>query len=197
MQNNISIPKPCHENWEAMLPEEQGRHCLSCCKTVIDFSTWDNESIIFYLQNKNGERVCGRFNAEQVTPGPLPAQQDLIQGVLRSAMPLLRKIAAVIVLCFGLGYTQEAQAQKLQGKVKVTQQQPTEHRLLGEPAIVPPADTAKPQPVPIVDTTKPMIMGMIAPYHPPKQKPVKQTKVSKQAKPAKVTRTEENMPAKK
>lgn len=167
-----------------MLPEEQGRHCLSCCKTVIDFSTWDNESILDYLQNKNGERVCGRFNAEQVATVPTPSQQELLQGVLRSAMPLLRKIAAVIVLCFGLGHTQEAQAQKMLGKVKVTQQQP-EQRLLGEPAIVQPADTAKQQPVqqPQVDTLRPQIMGMIAPYHPPKKQPAQKSKSKAGGKP--------------
>ncbi|WP_118950696.1 hypothetical protein [Taibaiella helva] len=179
MNKSIQIPKPCHENWDHMLPEEQGRHCLSCCKTVIDFSTWDKESILAYLQNKNGERVCGRFNAEQVTTAPAPSQQELLQGVLSSAMPLLRKIAAVIVLCFGLGYTQEAQAQKMLGKIKVTQQQPAEQRLLGEPAIVQPADTAKPQPVPQVDTLRPQIMGMIMPVDPPKKEPVKKSKSTK------------------
>lgn len=166
-----------------MLPETQGRHCLSCCKTVIDFSTWDNESILAYLQNKNGERVCGRFNSEQVTSEPKPSQQELLQGVLRSAMPLLRKIAAVIVLCFGLSNTPGAHAQKIMGKMlpPPKEQQQSTPQLLGEPAIAQPADTTKTQPVPPqIDTLRPQIMGMIAPYHPPKEQPKK--KVSKAAK---------------
>ncbi|WP_118973447.1 hypothetical protein [Taibaiella koreensis] len=179
MNNSIHIPKPCHENWDNMLREEQGRHCLSCCKTVVDFSTWDNESILAYLQNKNGERVCGRFNAEQVASVPAPSQQELLQGVFRSAMPLLRKIAAVIVLYFGLGSVQETHAQKVVGKIKVTQQ--PQQQLLGEPAVMQPADTAKPQAVPQVDTFKPQIMGMIRMPDPaPKNQPKK--KVSTTAK---------------
>lgn len=195
MKNNISIPKPCHENWETMLPEEQGRHCLSCCKTVIDFSTWDNESIMVYLQQRNSERVCGRFNTEQLAQ-PVAPQQALLQQVVQARMPFLRKIAAIIVLCFGLsGMNNEAQAQKLLGKVAVPKH-PVE-QTTGEIAIQPATDTLKPQPVPVVDTTKPMIMGMIAPYHPPKQKTPKPTKVSKQAKVAKPAKAAEVPPAKR
>ncbi len=34
----LSIPKPCHEDWAAMTPNEQGRHCAVCAKTVTDFT---------------------------------------------------------------------------------------------------------------------------------------------------------------
>ncbi len=171
MENRISIPKPCHENWDNMLPEEQGRHCLSCCKTVIDFSTWDNESILAYLQNKNGERTCGRFKADQLEQAPAPKEM-LIQEVLHSGMPILRKIAAVIVICFGLLQANDTRAQKVVGKIAVVQPDTTYNHTKGEIAILP-ADTNFNKPV-IKDTTKfePMIMGMIAP---PKKdpKPVK------------------------
>jgi hypothetical protein len=32
----IIIPEPCHQNWDAMTPNEQGRHCTSCVNTVVD-----------------------------------------------------------------------------------------------------------------------------------------------------------------
>ena len=56
----VTIPNPCHENWELMTPQEQGRHCKVCNKVIIDFTTMTNEEIILYLQSAK-ESVCGRI----------------------------------------------------------------------------------------------------------------------------------------
>ena len=61
---NISIPKPCHENWEAMTPEEQGRFCSVCSKTVIDFTKASDKEIIEHLNKDNN--ACGRFVSSQL-----------------------------------------------------------------------------------------------------------------------------------
>lgn len=61
---NISIPKPCHENWEAMTPEEQGRFCSVCAKTVIDFTKASDKEIIEHL--KKDATTCGRFISSQL-----------------------------------------------------------------------------------------------------------------------------------
>lgn len=61
---NISIPKPCHENWEAMTPEEKGRFCSVCSKTVIDFTKASDKEIIEHL-NKD-KNACGRFVSSQL-----------------------------------------------------------------------------------------------------------------------------------
>jgi hypothetical protein len=66
MNKHIHIPKPCHENWNAMLPEEQGRHCLKCCKTVVDFTNWEVEEIKGYLETNARQKVCGRFRKDQL-----------------------------------------------------------------------------------------------------------------------------------
>jgi hypothetical protein len=61
----ISIPTPCHENWQNMNPTEQGRFCLSCKKEVIDFSAMTDGEIVHYLKKRKGE-TCGSFLPEQL-----------------------------------------------------------------------------------------------------------------------------------
>ena len=63
----IQVPNPCHEDWQKMIPEEKGRHCLSCQKTVMDFTQMtDAEILSFFQQKPTG--VCGRFRQEQLKP---------------------------------------------------------------------------------------------------------------------------------
>lgn len=171
MENRINIPEPCHEDWDKMSPTEQGRHCMSCCKTVVDFSTWDNESIIAYLAARKEERVCGRFNKEQVQPAIAPFSNEVLAGeIFRSHLPLLRKIAAVIVVFFGLLTAENTYAQK----AIVGKPAPPQHYTKGETTIWQ-ADTVKHQPAQPDTTFQPQIMGKIAPYHPPVKQPTKKT----------------------
>lgn len=65
-QIKISIPEPCHENWNRMSPNEKGRFCSVCAKGVIDFTTQSKDEIQDYFRQHNGEKVCGRFNNEQL-----------------------------------------------------------------------------------------------------------------------------------
>ena len=57
----LTIPTPCHENWEEMLPEEKGKFCLSCQKTVVDFSRMSDQEVFNYFKNNSNGRTCGRF----------------------------------------------------------------------------------------------------------------------------------------
>lgn len=62
----ITIPKPCHENWDIMTPNENGRFCLSCSKTVVDFTSMVPDEIQhFFVQNQNN-KICGRFRKSQL-----------------------------------------------------------------------------------------------------------------------------------
>jgi len=61
---NISIPEPCSEQWQQMTPVDGGRHCESCCKTVVDFTAMADVEIISYFAVKSN--VCGRFDEPQL-----------------------------------------------------------------------------------------------------------------------------------
>ena len=62
----ITIPKPCHENWNTMTPREKGRFCSSCSKTVIDFTKKTTEEIQEYLIENKNNKVCGHFYKKQL-----------------------------------------------------------------------------------------------------------------------------------
>ena len=62
----IAMPKPCSKNWDEMTPKENGRFCLSCSKSVIDFTTMlPDEVQHFFIQNQN-KNICGRFRKSQL-----------------------------------------------------------------------------------------------------------------------------------
>ena len=93
---SIQIPSPCHEDWNQMLPAEQGRFCQSCEKTVVDFSQMSDEQVLSYfkLKQQNSERVCGRFRAEQVSKPVQIQWQSWPRSLQRFAMALV----AVVLL---------------------------------------------------------------------------------------------------
>lgn len=98
MDAHIHIPKPCNENWNNMLPEDKGRHCLKCCKTVIDFTNWEAPEIAAYLNAHAGTEVCGRFRQEQLDE-PI---METVKQIYYANLSVLKKIAAVFVIAFGL-----------------------------------------------------------------------------------------------
>lgn len=62
---SLSIPTPCHENWNTMTPQQQGRFCGQCNKTVVDFSLMTDGQILEVLKKQTGE-TCGRFTTDQL-----------------------------------------------------------------------------------------------------------------------------------
>jgi|GEM_PF-5667175 len=62
----ISIPTPCHEDWNKMSPQEQGRFCDKCCKTVVDFSNKSPLEVQEILLSRANEKMCGRFKTDQL-----------------------------------------------------------------------------------------------------------------------------------
>lgn len=63
----ISIPKPCHEDWNKMTPDAKGAFCASCQKSVYDFSKKSDEEIIEVFEKEEKGKVCGRFTPAQLS----------------------------------------------------------------------------------------------------------------------------------
>ncbi len=62
----ITIPKPCTKDWDQMTKTDQGKHCSSCNKVVIDFTKMKNDEIISILLKNKGKKVCGNFYNTQI-----------------------------------------------------------------------------------------------------------------------------------
>lgn len=62
---NLSIDKPCNENFNQFESTVNGGFCFSCQKEVIDFSKMSDKEIIDYFQ-KNRKNVCGQFKQSQL-----------------------------------------------------------------------------------------------------------------------------------
>ena len=90
----LKIPTPCGEDWSRMQPTDKGRHCQSCCKTVVDFTDMSDAEIIRHL-SQAGQHVCGRLMPDQLnrTLMPAPVQKNGRSGwawVLASLLMLAR-----------------------------------------------------------------------------------------------------------
>lgn len=79
MKNTVvTIPQPCHENWNVMLPEEQGRFCRSCEKIVVDFTNKTPVEIRETLMQNTG-KVCGRVKKTDLNR---PLEEPVVKPVL-------------------------------------------------------------------------------------------------------------------
>jgi hypothetical protein len=61
----ISIPKPCHEDWRKFTPISSGGFCQACQKEVIDFTQWTDQAIVEHFEKAKG-KICGRFQETQL-----------------------------------------------------------------------------------------------------------------------------------
>lgn len=71
----ISIPQPCHEDWNKMTPTEQGRYCSSCQKCVVDFTRFTDRQLYEFFSKHQGQKICGQVNNSQLNRLILPPQQ--------------------------------------------------------------------------------------------------------------------------
>ena len=158
-----------------MTPNDQGRHCDSCCKTVVDFTSWELTDIAAYLKSNAQSHVCGRFKTTQLNKPFAYSPEEWVTKVAGTGLSVFQKLALVFLMAFGFlgtGCGEEkaaaplAQSAWMAGANATNNAVPTcttpEPMQLGEPAAI---DTPVKGKIvtPIVDEPEPQIMGgMIA-----------------------------------
>ncbi len=65
-QLQLTVPTPCHEDWDSMTPVDKGKFCGSCQKQVIDFSDMSDRQIAEFFKKPSTGSVCGRFMTDQL-----------------------------------------------------------------------------------------------------------------------------------
>jgi hypothetical protein len=65
-QLQLTIPTPCHENWDNMTPVDKGKFCDSCQKQVVDFSNMSDRQVAEFFKKPSTGSVCGRFMNDQL-----------------------------------------------------------------------------------------------------------------------------------
>jgi len=93
----ITIPKPCHEDWAQMTATEQGRHCIVCAKTVVDFTAMSDDEVKHFFINKAEEKVCGRFSSIQLQR----VRVNIPEKIFYMPMPLWKRFLVASLLVFG------------------------------------------------------------------------------------------------
>jgi hypothetical protein len=86
---------PCHEDWQQMTPTERGRHCGSCSREVVDFTTGTTADLAAAYAAAPDGRVCGRFGTGQVD------RQTRTSGL----RPRWRLFLAAVVLVLVQGFS--------------------------------------------------------------------------------------------
>ena len=131
MKTNISlrIEKPCHENWNNMIPEEQGKFCLKCAKTVVDFTNKTKDEIIDFFKKRNYETACVRTRSDVLEQTP---------GLIRMKQRLAR-FAYLLYLVFGsflFSCNQPSAQNNITGKIEMPRIESENPVLIGDTTIV-------------------------------------------------------------
>ncbi len=102
----LHIHEPCSEDWDGMTPNEKGRFCNNCQKTVFDFTTATDNDIIKHIEKMKGNMFCGQFEEGQLN-------RWMEKSNLQKSNPALYKyLFSFLLLTAG----QQAMAQKVEAK---------------------------------------------------------------------------------
>ncbi|MCW3103972.1 MAG: hypothetical protein JWO09_2412 [Bacteroidetes bacterium] len=98
---SISIPKPCHEDWNKMAPNEKGAFCGKCAKTVVDFTKKTADEISSFLIAQSGKKICGRFMSDQLDEPLKPVDIFIPLSLLPKKLSFSKAFAFALFIAFG------------------------------------------------------------------------------------------------
>lgn len=120
----LQIQEPCTQSWSGMTPDDRGRFCGACSKTVVDFSSYTDQQLIEFFTERRTERVCGQFKAGQL---------DRPVHTTSRWWTWVRSVAALL-LPFML--TAKADAQLIDSTAQIDKRNPDKVRLGQEPRVL-------------------------------------------------------------
>jgi hypothetical protein len=145
---DIEIPEPCHADWDAMRPEDQGRFCFDCKKTVHDLSAMTKDEAKSFLRRSACADICVSYQHHE--DGTL---------VFREALPLpapvvplsrLRRPRSVAAAVAGAGMAMALAACAPHGDAPAQQRYVVEEPVFSSPSVVIPHDAKETRPEPPV-----------------------------------------------
>jgi hypothetical protein len=130
----LSVSEPCHENWDRMTPEQKGRFCAGCQKTVVDFTNMSDRQIAEFFKKTSGT-TCGRFYSDQLN-------REIV--VPKKRIPWLRYFFQITWPALMLFLKSCGQKDKTTGKIAVEERKAEEEMLMMGIAFpnITPVDTA-------------------------------------------------------
>src|SRR5260221_2657986 len=105
----LSIPTPCHENWDNMTSVQQGKFCNSCQKQVVDFSNMSYRQVAEFFKKPSTGSVCGRF---------MYTQLDHPIEIPKKRIPWVKYFFQIAIPLFLANLKSSAQANVVVGKPK-------------------------------------------------------------------------------
>ena len=162
----LAINEPCHEDWNKMKIGLHSRHCSSCEKKVIDFTSSSRAEILSYLLEHSNDSTCGRLRSDQFDfqHSDIPIIiETLHRKNIANPFLILTLISMSLVSC-----AQESSTTK----------PPIKHEIMGKMAMTV-DDTLKTTKIdtlqhieePFLGEVVPIMQGMIAIEHPEKANP--------------------------
>lgn len=96
-----SVPLPCHAAWDDMIPDQGGRFCGACQKTVIDFTAMSDQEVLALLASSR-TTICGRFRNDQLEVTTNTWRDTLFHMQSRAQSIRVKPIRLVSVLLVSL-----------------------------------------------------------------------------------------------
>lgn len=131
----ITIPEPCQENWDQMAPKGNGRFCMSCTKTVVDFTKMSREEIQNYFSSNQHKNICGKFKNTQLDEIAIQIPSQVFYSQTHYHKMFL------LALFFAMGSTlfscsdKEGNKQKINKVEIVENTSPATHTTMGIPPV--------------------------------------------------------------